>query len=150
MKFIKKDDDKAAKKRAIAKEERVSLIAKDGKPQPAPSQRKKSTAKGDEWTCSRLMRYMGLTVLSAAITFLVLRKENQVLHWEEVHYLLEPEGTKQQRCYVSISLYLCRRTLAASVCDVDVLYWSVRLLSVLFIWRNVGARTKPQFEFMFC
>ena len=105
MKFIKKDDDKAAKKRAIAKEERVSLIAKDGKPQPAPSQRKKSD-KGDEWTCSRLMRYMGLTVLSAVITFLVLRKENQVLHWEEVHYLLEPEGTKQQRCYVSTSYFV--------------------------------------------
>lgn len=90
-----------AKKRAHAKEEKVSLIATDGKPTPAPSQRKKHQTLSLPWTLTRMMRYLALMMSSAIVTFLVLRKENQVLHWEEVHYLLSPEGFKNQRCYVS-------------------------------------------------
>jgi hypothetical protein len=97
-----------AKKRAAAAaaavEERVSLIGGDGAPTPEPSQRNDNSKKKEKgWTWTRLMRYLSLTCLSAGVTFLILGKESRSLHWEEYHYLLEPEA-KEQRCYVSIIL----------------------------------------------
>jgi hypothetical protein len=105
-----------AKKRAAAAaatEERVSLIGGDGAPTLDPSQRN-GKGNGDDnsiqkkekpWTLTRLMRYLSLTCLSAGVTFLILRKESRTLHWEEYHYLLEPQAPREQRCYVSFRMH---------------------------------------------
>jgi len=55
------------------------------------------------------MSYITLTAVSAMVTFIVLRKGNKTLHWEELHSLLEPdERDPQQRCFVSHFLFcLC-------------------------------------------
>jgi hypothetical protein len=100
---------KQAKKRAAATaaEEKVSLIGKDGEAAPRPSLRTRRSEKlglvesiRHAWTLPRLMKYMALCVATAVLTFLMLRKEQKSLHWEQYNSLLEPE-TREQRCYVS-------------------------------------------------
>ena len=94
---------KDPKKRAIAKEERTTLIGRNGKPTPAPSQRKKTQQqKQPPLTLTRMMRYLALTFSSAVITFWVLRRESQVLRWDELHSVLQPEEKEGHRCYVSV------------------------------------------------
>jgi len=91
---------KDPKKRAIAKEERTTLIGRNGKPTPAPSQRKKTQQqKQPPLTLTRMMRYLALTFSSAVITFWVLRRESQVLRWDELHSVLQPEEKEGHRCY---------------------------------------------------
>jgi hypothetical protein len=104
--------NRGAKKRnnMAPQEERVSLIGNDGKPTPSPDQRGSHLQdQRPPWTFSRLMRYLSLTAVSAMVTFIILRKESKVLHWEEYHYLLEPAGPREERCYVSIFLCLVRK-----------------------------------------
>ena len=95
---------KDPKKRAIAKEERTTLIGRNGKPTPAPSQRKKTQQQQQQppLTLTRMMRYLALTFSSAVITFWVLRRESQVLRWDELHSVLQPEEKEGHRCYVSV------------------------------------------------
>ena len=94
---------KDPKKRAIAKEERTTLIGRNGKPTPAPSQRKKTQQQQQPpLTLTRMMRYLALTFSSAVITFWVLRRESQVLRWDELHSVLQPEEKEGHRCYVSV------------------------------------------------
>jgi hypothetical protein len=133
---------KQAKKRvaAMAAEEQVSLIGKDGQPAPGPSLRPQRSHKLglvesllQAWTLHRLMKYMALCVMTAVLTFLVLRKEQKSLHWEQYNSLLEPEA-KEQRCYVSprnARRNVCYVTLRyVTLCYVlnrsrrSVLYWS--------------------------
>lgn len=83
---------------SISPEERVSLIGKDGKPS-SPYQPPKSNHQ-QPWTFPRLIRYMSLTVMAALVTFLLVRREERVLQWEQYHSLLEPDA-KERRCYVS-------------------------------------------------
>ena len=103
-----------AKKRAAAKElaaeEQVSLIgAPDGKRPARPTGSKagrrrtkngSSSNKSPPWTLTRLLKYFSMSAGMAVFTFLMLRKEQKDLHWEQYHTLLEP-GTKEARCYVS-------------------------------------------------
>jgi len=51
------------------------------------------------WTMTRLMKYGALLLVSASMSFLLLRKESKVIHWEEYHNILEPGGSKETRCF---------------------------------------------------
>jgi hypothetical protein len=53
------------------------------------------------WTLSRMMKYLSLMLVSCSATFWLLHKENKVVHWDEYHKILEPDGTKEKRCFVS-------------------------------------------------
>lgn len=52
-------------------------------------------------TLSRMMKYLSLMLVSCSATFWLLHKENKVVHWDEYHKILEPDGTKEKRCFVS-------------------------------------------------
>lgn len=114
---------KRVKKMQEAAEERVSLIDNTGRPTLEPALRGKrgggeeattTTAAAikklrDAWSCSRLMRYLSLTAVSAMVTFFVMGREAKALHWQEFHHLLKPEVEKDQsrRCYVSVMECQC-------------------------------------------
>lgn len=51
------------------------------------------------WTTSRLMKYLVLLMISAIITFLMLRKSSKMIQWREHQNILEPEGSKETRCF---------------------------------------------------
>lgn len=51
------------------------------------------------WTMPRLMKYVAILVVSASASFLVLRGESKVIHWEEFHNILEPHKSKEPRCF---------------------------------------------------
>jgi len=54
------------------------------------------------WTLSRLMKYFAILLGSAMVSFLLLRKQSKVLHWDEYHNILEPSESKAEpRCFVS-------------------------------------------------
>jgi hypothetical protein len=99
-------------------EERVSLMGKNprrdnnsGRPAPAagPARLRKQPMRGlikgnygsPPWTVSRTMKYLALMIITACLTFLLLRKESKAVHWEEYHNMLEPEVGKETRCFVS-------------------------------------------------
>jgi hypothetical protein len=138
---------KQAKKRAsaMAAEEKVSLIGKDGEAAPAPSLRPHRSQKlglveslMKAWTLPRLMKYMALCAATAVLTFFMLRREQQAVLWEQYHSLLEPEP-KEQRCYVSsrdvIRNNVCFEYLerVETIC-MDVWYWSVTTATMSFFF----------------
>jgi len=52
------------------------------------------------WTLSRLMKYFAILLGSAMVSFLLLRKQSKVLHWDEYHNILEPSESKAEpRCF---------------------------------------------------
>lgn len=51
------------------------------------------------WTMTRMIRYLALLVISATASFMVLRKESKMLHWEEEQNILMPAGSKEARCF---------------------------------------------------
>jgi hypothetical protein len=91
-----------------ADEELVSLIASDGKPTPAPGQSRKKKTNDIPWTFTRLMKYLSLTGISFALTFLILQRQSRAVHWEEYKHVLDPEVSKHElRCFVSYCVLLC-------------------------------------------
>ena len=53
------------------------------------------------------MKYAALLFVTAMVTFLMLRKESKVIHWDEYHYILEPTESKTEpRCFVSMHTFL--------------------------------------------
>jgi hypothetical protein len=111
MEMVSTGSPKRAKKRAasiatsVSTQEKASLIDKDGRPAAAPMT---TLPRGfrDDWTLTRLMKYVALTAFTALVTFFILQKENKSVHWEEYHHLLEP-GIKEERCFVSHALLVC-------------------------------------------
>ena len=53
------------------------------------------------WTLSRLMKYLALMLISSSLTFFLLHKESKDVHWTEYENILEPDELKEKRCYVS-------------------------------------------------
>jgi len=51
------------------------------------------------WTLSRLMKYVAILLVSAFISFILLRKQSKMIHWEEYHNILEPDEGKEPRCF---------------------------------------------------
>ena len=84
----------------IDEEERVGLIGKDGLPAPSHKAKDASSSSSFQWNPTRLLRYVAICAASAFVTFFSLRKQQKIIHWEEYHDLLEPQG-REQKCYVS-------------------------------------------------
>lgn len=95
-------------------EERVSLITNTGRNMGRPTaglpSLRRNAGNGRKgnfgsilppWTVSRSIKYLSLMVISACLTFLLLRKQSKAVHWEEYHNILEPDDTKESRCFVS-------------------------------------------------
>jgi len=53
----------------------------------------------NRWTMSRTMKYAAILVITALVTYKILRKENKMIHWEEYNNILEPKGAKATRCF---------------------------------------------------
>ena len=54
---------------------------------------------------SRPMKYAAILLVSAMSSFLLLRNQSKVIHWDEYHNILEPEESKAEpRCFVSNTL----------------------------------------------
>ena len=95
-------------------EEIVSLLGNSGSKRNTnrPNQKRNSKYNNSKnnlppWTRSRLMKYAALLFVTAMVTFLMLRKESKVIHWDEYHYILEPTESKTEpRCFVSIHTFL--------------------------------------------
>ena len=90
-------------------EEKVSLLGSASKNKNnRPNQKRNSKYNNSKnnlppWTRSRLMKYAALLFVSAMVTFLMLRKESKVIHWDEYHNILEPTESKTEpRCFVSM------------------------------------------------
>ena len=49
------------------------------------------------------MKYLALMLISCSMTFWLLRKESKEVHWTEYSKILEPDGSKEMRCFVSIA-----------------------------------------------
>jgi hypothetical protein len=93
--------------------ERVSLLGGgpgDGPPLRPPKnafriasmkRRARQDALNPPWTLSRLMKYFSLMLVSCSVTFWLLHKESKEVHWDEYHGILEPDVTKEKRCFVS-------------------------------------------------
>ena len=92
------------------KEERVSLLTNAGGAPGAGKSKRNSRRKSSfdnllnknnkpPWTMTRLMKYAALLLVSASMSFLLLRKESKVIHWEEYHNILQPDGSKETRCF---------------------------------------------------
>jgi hypothetical protein len=63
--------------------------------------RARQAALNPPWTLSRLMKYFSLMLVSCSMTFWLLHKESKEVHWEEYYGILEPQGSKETRCFVS-------------------------------------------------
>ena len=90
-------------------EERVALIDMSGMPtkpqggrRSINEKRAKMKTQEEQWTLNRLMRYLSLTCVTAIITFVFLRRQAKVVHWEEYKHVLEPSLAKSEksRCFV--------------------------------------------------
>jgi len=86
--------------------ERVSLLtgASPGKLKRSDRNYRRSKGKRGNilqqpWTKSRLMRYIALLIVTAVVTYKLLRKESRIIHWEEYNNILEPKGPKEKRCF---------------------------------------------------
>jgi hypothetical protein len=74
--------------------------------------RARQAALNPPWTLSRLMKYLSLMLVSCSVTFWLLHKQSKEVHWDEYHGILEPDGTKETRCFVSdkkIDRHVCSR-----------------------------------------
>jgi len=87
-------------------EEIVSLLANSGskRNKNSPNQKRNSKYNNSKnnlppWTRSRLMKYAALLFVTAMVTFLMLRKESKVIHWDEYHYILEPTERRKSEHY---------------------------------------------------
>mmetsp|Transcript_10947 Transcript_10947/g.25926 ORF Transcript_10947/g.25926 Transcript_10947/m.25926 type:complete len:435 (+) Transcript_10947:288-1592(+) len=80
-------------------EERASLLI-DNSPGKFKRHRRPRTTRAP-WTMSRLMKNVAILAFGATISFLLLRKQSKMIHWEEYQNILEPEGTKETRCFES-------------------------------------------------
>jgi hypothetical protein len=58
------------------------------------------------WTVNRTMKYVALMVISACMTFLLLRKQSKAVQWEDYKNILQPDEGKETRCYVSFWKYI--------------------------------------------
>jgi hypothetical protein len=81
-------------------DEFVSLIDSDGKPMAAPRERKQKIGPSQPWNRNRIMRYAGLMVASALVTFILLNRPRDV-HWDHLSKVLQPQEKGDDRCYVS-------------------------------------------------
>lgn len=90
-------------------EERVALIDMSGMPtkpqggrRSVNEKRAKMKSQEEQWTLNRLMKYLSLTCVTAIITFVFLRRQAKVVHWEEYKHVLEPSLAKSEksRCFV--------------------------------------------------
>jgi hypothetical protein len=101
-------------------EERVSLLDGKGGPSSSPVRRRFRIANTtgrprgggggagifssfniNNWTLSRLMKYLALMLISSSLTFFLLHKESKEVHWTEYENILQPDEMKEKRCFVS-------------------------------------------------
>ncbi|KAG7374654.1 GDSL-like lipase/acylhydrolase family protein [Nitzschia inconspicua] len=104
------------KRRTVAKAhpddvERVSLLGNSGSnagPLRPPKnafriasakRRERQAALNPPWTMSRLMKYLSLMLVSCSVTFWLLHKQSKEVHWDEYRGILEPDETKEKRCF---------------------------------------------------
>jgi hypothetical protein len=106
--------------------ERASLLGGDKKLRPpknafriaSQKRRQRQAQLNPPWTLSRLMKYLALMLISCTMTFWLLRKESKEVHWNEYKGILEPDGSKETRCFVSVD---------------DGFQWSTILFSLMLI-----------------
>jgi hypothetical protein len=84
------------------------------------------------WALSRLMKYLALMLISSTLTFVLLHKESKTVHWAEYENILEPDGNKEKRCFVSVSLVwvvgLCCLLPCTALLLLSLMDYSVKLM----------------------
>jgi hypothetical protein len=88
------------RRRNRADQEKVSLLG------PSPGKMKKNDfynrrTKGNKrppWTTSRMTKYAAILLISALLSFKMLRKESKMINWNDYNKILNPQGVSK-RCF---------------------------------------------------